>query len=102
MNPTDFFKTAELLKNETEQAHIRSSISRSYYGVFLYFRKFLNDNGIKKKDKRDVHFFVFKCLEQSKAVIGETVAVRLYNLRGDRSIADYDLTKNVKNTKSND
>jgi len=36
MNPADFHKTADLLKSREEEWHIRTSINRSYYGLFLF------------------------------------------------------------------
>lgn len=68
MDPTDFHKTAELLSKETEEAHIRTSINRSYYGLFLYVREFLTANGISLPDrkKKSHHQFVLQCIHEAR------------------------------------
>lgn len=68
MDPTDFHKTAELLSKETEEAHIRTSINRSYYGLFLYVRGFLTANGIRLPDrkKKSHHQFVLQCIREAR------------------------------------
>lgn len=69
MDPTDFHKTAQLLGMETEEAHIRTSINRSYYGLFLFLREFLTHNGIRlpdRKSKKSHHQFVLECIHEAR------------------------------------
>lgn len=68
MEPTDFHKTAELLSKETEEAHIRTSINRAYYGLFLYIREFLTTNGIRlpSRKKKSHHQFVLQCIREAR------------------------------------
>jgi hypothetical protein len=70
MDPTDFiYKTAQLLSSvEEEESHIRSSISRSYYGLFLYLREFLESEGVRLPDrkKKSHHQFILECIHEAR------------------------------------
>lgn len=68
MEPTDFHKTATLLKSSKEQCNIRTSVNRSYYGLFLYIREFLKNQGIELPSRRLIshHQFVLECLHKSR------------------------------------
>lgn len=68
MDAADFHKTAELLKNKEEEWHIRTSISRSYYGLFLYLREFLKSSSVTLPDRRQKshHQFIAECFYESR------------------------------------
>jgi hypothetical protein len=68
MKPTDFHKTATLLKNSREQCDIRTSVNRSYYGLFLFIREFLKNQGVELPSRRLIshHQFVLECLHESR------------------------------------
>jgi hypothetical protein len=68
IEPTDFHKTAEFLKDKKDEWHVRTSVNRSYYGAFLYFREFLSKRGvdIPKPTKKSQHKFIIECFEKSK------------------------------------
>jgi len=103
MEPTDFFKTAELLKNEKDECHWRSSISRSYYAVHLYIRDFISKTflgGIKFKN--DPHEKLIKCLEFCDVSIIRNIGIRLKDLRQARTDADYHIDKKINKNKSGD
>ncbi|MCK4795230.1 MAG: hypothetical protein KAV87_66485 [Desulfobacteraceae bacterium] len=104
MEPCDFHKTAELLKDCVEESHRRTSISRSYYGVFLYFREFFAKKGLtkQKKKKQDPHAFVCNCLQFCEVKEGAKAAMRLKDLYQWRSDADYDLDKTFSDADAND
>lgn len=102
MIATDFLNTASLLKNRGEECHIRTSISRSYYGLFLYFREFLATGEIRKKDKRLVHSFVRQCLLRCEVKEAKKISRKLADLFGRRSRADYDLAKRFSTADSSD
>ena len=104
MDPCDFHKTAELLKGLAEESHRRTSISRSYYGVFLYFREFLAKNGLtkQKKKKQDPHAFVCNCLQYCEVEGVPKVAMRLRDLFQWRNDADYNLSKTFSDADTND
>jgi hypothetical protein len=65
INPTDFHETAAFLKDYPEEWHVRTSIGRSYYGLFLFLRDFLVDHGVELPDRAQ-HQFVFTCFHKSR------------------------------------
>jgi hypothetical protein len=112
MDPTDFHKTAEFLSGEQEEAHIRTTINRSYYGLFLYLREFLTRNGVRLPDRnrKSHHQFVLECIREARffqdsseakrelsgksrpkdsAILG--IYKRLQTLLQNRTEADYNL-----------
>lgn len=99
MQPSDFHKTAEFLKDREEEWHIRTSINRSYYGLFLYFRDFLKGQGVRLPDRKvkSHHQFVLECFHKSRffrsskdsAIFG--IYSRLRTLLQRRTDADYKL-----------
>ncbi len=94
MKADDFHKTAKLLNcHSNEEANIRTSINRSYYGAFLYFREYLKDNQVRKTKEPDkrVHFFVRETFRNSNSTAGSRVAEILSDLQEKRHQADYDL-----------
>jgi len=96
LNPEEFFKTAEKLKDSDEESDLRTSIGRSYYAIFLYFREYLSKLGVVSKRKKDVHFFVQACLSNSRVKEAQTLSTELHELKQKRTKADYKL--NVKIT----
>lgn len=112
INPVDFHKTAELLKDQQDEWHIRTTVNRCYYGVFLYFRDFFTEQGVRIPEHKDKsqHKFVIECFQKSKAAatkkmqssgkngdfkeecikIGQIYS-RLKTLLQDRTNADYRL-----------
>jgi uncharacterized protein (UPF0332 family) len=95
VDPIDFFKTAELLKSHTEESHLRTSVGRSYYAAFLYFRERLRSLGLEKKinRNRDTHVFVIQCLGFSQVPEGMKASKYLHDLQQTREDADYQLDK---------
>ena len=68
MEPTDFHKTAQFLKSSKEQCDIRTSVNRSYYGLFLYLREFLKNQGVELPSRKfkSHHRFILECLYESR------------------------------------
>ena len=95
MDPSEFLKTAELLKSQTEQAHLRTSIGRSYYAVFLYFRERFRRLGLEKTKHpgRDEHAFVIQCLRFCGVTEGVKASQYLNDLQQVREDADYHLDR---------
>jgi len=93
VNAISFLRTAELLKKQTDEAHLRTSIGRSYYATFLYFRERLKKIGLEKnkQPEREAHIFVIKCLEWSQLKEGTKASRYLRDLQQLREDADYDL-----------
>jgi len=104
VDPTDFFKTAELLKTHDEEAHIRTSIGRSYYSAFLYFRECLRSHGLEKKKQpsQDAHEFVIQCLGNTNIPEGRKASKCLHDLRQVRTDADYRLEKKFTQNDADD
>ena len=93
MEPAEFFKTAELLKAQSEQAHLRTSAGRSYYAAFLYFRERLKQIGLEKTKQpgQHVHAFVIQCLQFSEVTECVQASQYLRDLQQIREDADYHL-----------
>jgi uncharacterized protein (UPF0332 family) len=104
VDPTDFFKTAELLKLHAEETHLRTSISRSYYAAFLYFRERLRKLGLEKKRKPnfDAHAFVIQCLGYSQVQESNKASKYLHDLQQLREDADYHLGRTFSQNEAED
>ena len=95
MEPAEFLKTAELLKAQTEEAHLRTSAGRSYYAAFLYFREHLKQIGLEKTKQPgyEAHAFVIQCLKFCEVTEGTKASQYLSDLQQIREDADYELDK---------
>ena len=104
MEPTDFLKTAELLKSQTEQAHLRTSAGRSYYAAFLFFREHFKSLGLEKKIQPNmgVHVFVTQCLQNSEVTECTKAAQYLRDLQQVREDADYHIEKEFSQNDAED
>ena len=93
MKPAEFLKTAELLRAQTEQAHLRTSVGRSYYAAILYFRERLKQVGLEKTKHpgREAHAFVIQCLQFSEVTECVKASQYLHDLQQVREDADYHL-----------
>jgi len=105
VEPTDFFKTAKLLETRADQeAHIRTSIGRSYYAALLYFREWFRKKGLikKKKPSQNTHAFVIQCLGFSQVSEGSKASQYLHDLQQVREDADYHLDKKLSQNDAED
>ena len=103
MNPVEFFKTAELLKNSPNEAHIRTSISRSFYATFLYFFSDITTNFLSNKKVKDsVQAFVSRCLQNCEAKEVKKIGSAFDILRQNRRDADYHLEMMLTSHQSRD
>ena len=95
MEPTDFLKTAELLKSQSEEAHLRTSAGRSYYTAFLFFREHFKELGLQKtkQPNREIHAFVIQCLQFSNVTEYVKYAQYIRDLQQVREDADYHIEK---------
>lgn len=105
MNPSDFISLAVRLSNSSQEADLRSSVSRAYYGAFHLARQFLADCGLRFAQKdlyaAEVHKKVRYCLSEAANSDAVVVAGRLRFLRDQRNEADYDLDSNKFRTAGN-
>ena len=103
MEPTDFFKTAELLKNENDECHLRSSISRSYYAIHLYIRQIISQTYLGgRKFPSQPHQNIIKCLQLCTSGDVKEIGEKLKILLQARTDADYHIQKTIKKSKSQD
>ena len=72
---------------------MRTSVSRSYYGIFLYFRNYFSAHRIHKikEPRKQVHLFVRETFRQSNSRTGSKLAEKLQDLSEKRRQADYEL-----------
>jgi len=83
----------ELIKHQnpaiSQQAYLRSAISRAYYGVFCLARNFLIRNGITIP-RIDTHKFVRKTYRNSRDKMAQKIGKDLNYLWYQRKDADYE------------
>ncbi len=72
-----------------QEAYLRSSISRGYYGVFCIARNFLIKRG-KTIPKVDTHKFVREEYQKSSDTKEKKIAKNLRRLWSERKDADYE------------
>ena len=104
VDPIAFLRTAELLKEQVDEAHSRTSIGRSYYAAFLHFRERLRQIGLEKikHPSREAHAFVIQCLQFSEVTEGVKASCHLHDLQQIREDADYHLEKDFSQNDAED
>jgi len=75
--------------SDLQEACLRSSISRGYYGVYCIARNFLIKKG-KTIPKTDSHKFVREEYQNNPSLVEKKIAKNLKRLLGERKEADYD------------
>jgi uncharacterized protein (UPF0332 family) len=86
-DPLDFLPVAYALKNEADEAKIRTSIGRAYYAAFLYAREWLRAKNYDIFDDYRDHGKVPNGLEE---YIGRKAKDKMIHLHDDyRKVADY-------------
>jgi uncharacterized protein (UPF0332 family) len=91
-DPKKFIDISKELQGGSSEAHYRSIINRSYYGVFGYIR---NSLGIISIDG-SVHQETYKALINSVAVSHKKAGKRLELLFKRRKEADYNHNMEIK------
>jgi hypothetical protein len=92
MNPEEFLILAQqLLQQSSNEAAKRTSVSRSYYGLFNMLTQFLRNNQISVVKTAEAHKKVSNYLFNCGIEEAQLVASHLDDLRDDRNDADYDL-----------
>jgi len=104
MDPQDFLNTANVLVNSSEESDLRSSVSRSYYAVILFYRNYFAGklNFLPEKLNPAVHKFVPECFNACDPVEVKKIGEKINRLKQDRTNADYILSKTVSSTKAKD
>jgi uncharacterized protein (UPF0332 family) len=83
---TEYLKLANELAKRNDEASLRSSISRAYYGVFCIARNIL---GYKNYKGKNVHQKVIDKLKQNGSEFPKKLGQYLDELRRARNKADY-------------
>lgn len=93
MDPKAFIDIAQSLIDETapSEAAIRTSIGRSYFGLFNLLASFIKKSGFDLPKAAEAHKIVHRDLYECKVDAARCVAQLLDSLRDDRNIADYNL-----------
>lgn len=82
----EYVYLAEELLNRKEEACVRSSVSRAYYGAFCIAR---NRKSYKKYTGRDIHWKVINEYKNSSNGNEQNIGRILDKLRKSRNNADY-------------
>jgi hypothetical protein len=93
MDPKAFIDLAQSLIDEysPSEAAIRTSIGRSYYGLYNLLSEFHRSVGIPIPDTADAHTIVRRDLYECGIIDAKSIALFLDSLREERNKADYDL-----------
>jgi uncharacterized protein (UPF0332 family) len=88
----DFQDTAERLAHGTTEGDWRSAVSRTYYAVFHFFRKFFLTHSVNVGQGGQSHFNLYTGLANCGYASVENLGRQLDLLRSDRAKADYNLS----------
>jgi len=103
MKPEEFLDTASSLVDSQSEADLRTSISRSYYAVILFYRNYIASKlNIPPKRIDSVHTFIPRCFEASPSPEAKKIGERIGRSKADRHIADYNLSRTVSKIKAED
>lgn len=97
MNPLDFLKVANRLKSSSDEADLRTSISRSYYATYNFVLQSLSHYNVRFEQTGDDHGRLVYYLTNSQDPRTMKLAGKLKRLRVSRGEADYDLVS-IKNS----
>jgi uncharacterized protein (UPF0332 family) len=91
MEGKDFLELAKKLQNSGNEAERRTSVSRAYYAIFNYVKKFLHSSNIKLPASAEAHEKARQYLLNSGLEEAEDLAEDFHNLRERRNDADYEI-----------
>ena len=101
MDAKEFFPIAERMKTSANEAERRTSIGRSYYGLFHVLLGALSDRGVIFRETPDDHQNLIAYLTKGRNKVAASVGAVLKDLRQERNRADYRL-KEICITKSSE
>lgn len=100
MYPSDFLNfTARSLKDDPQEANLRSSISRSYYSIYHQIKQALEKEGVSLGDDHKVLPLCFFNSGFTHDVVA--IGSSIQTLHADRKKADYHLNKIVNKNHAN-
>ncbi len=91
MKGDDFISLAIKLANSDNEARLRTSVSRAYFGAFHVARQLIEEMGVRLPRDHQAHISVQRCLQQSGDDAVEKAGAKLGSLRSERKDADYAL-----------
>ena len=91
MKSNEFLSLAIRLANSDDEADLRTSVSRSYYGAYHAAIEFLDECGVRLPPSVDSQKKVRWCLDEARHVAASLASRHLDSLRSDWNEADYDL-----------
>lgn len=91
MNPFDFLTLAKSLRQGKDEASWRTSISRSYYGVFHFVRSELADKGVPLSVGPQAHGEIRTFLANCGVADAASLSSKMGDLHEQRITADYKL-----------
>jgi hypothetical protein len=94
MNPLDFLRVADTLKDCKGEAEIRTVAGRAYYAVFNLIKLYLAAHQIKLR-RREEHRLLPLCIKNSGVEEAKEVGAKVGELRDDRYEADYEMDAHI-------
>ena len=91
MTGIEFLRLALKLSAGTEEADLRSAVSRAYYGAFHLAYDLVDECGIQLPASAEAHRKLRYCLDASDDPNARMASKHLDTLRSERNAADYDL-----------
>ncbi len=92
MEAKAFLDLAHSLSNQSsDEAALRTSVSRSYYGLHHFLTQFILKEGFSLPKSEKKHDIVFQDLHNCTVVEVRIIAKFLDDLRDERNDADYEL-----------
>jgi hypothetical protein len=101
MDAREFLPIAERMSTSANEAERRTSIGRSYYGLFHVLLGALSDRGVIFRETPEVHRNLIAYLTKGRNKVAASVGAVLKDLRQERNRADYRL-KEICNAKSSE
>jgi len=104
MDPKAFLDTARSLVSSSRESDLRTSISRSYYAVVLFYRNYFAEKLeiFPEKLNQCVHQFVPECFNGSSLTEAKKIGEKINRSKSDRTLADYHLSKSVSANRAAD
>jgi uncharacterized protein (UPF0332 family) len=87
----DFLTLARQLAKGSDEAALRTAVSRAYYALFNHIVGFYESKGIKWDSTEQIHLKTQNCLAGCGQVDVAKLSVLLGSIRADRKRADYNM-----------
>jgi len=101
MDPKAFLGVAERLRDSNNEAECRTSVGRSYYALYNAVIGILKSKGVVFRETPQDHQSLVDYMTRVGSRIVGPVALTLKNLRTERNVADYNMSRSFDAKKSN-